>query len=763
MFGQEIDFNRQIRPILSDKCYTCHGPDAAKRITGLRFDIEESAKTALSNGKLPILASHPEQSEVIARVTSSNRALRMPPAYMGKDPLSAKEIELLRQWISQGAKWLPFWSFVPPVKVPVPAGQNAIDFFIDQRLRQEGLRRSPEADRGTLIRRVALDLTGLPPSPADVDGFLKDSSASAYEKVVDRLLASPGYAERMAFRWMEAARYGDTNGYQTDGPRDMFRWRDWVIEAYQHNMPYDQFVAQQIAGDLMPGATRDQIIATGFNRNHRTTGEGGIIPEEYRVEYVADRVQTTSTVFLGLTVGCARCHDHKYDPILQRDFYRMFAYFNQIPDEKGFVWNYGNEEPLIKAPIPEQERKLSELDRKLAGAKEAWLTHYAKVRSAASTWHPKPGADWSVSKGLVFSNPQERVLDGTTFFEQKEGKAVDFDYLQPFTYSVWIKPASLNGGVFSHSDDYMEGSGHGIYLIDGKVRFHLIHRWTDLGIRKETKTMVQLDKWQQLTVTYDGHRKAAGLQIYIDGVPQESTTLFDQNNEPLHVPNRPIRIGAAGGMKFAGAIRGAAIYDVALTPEEVEAISALGTLAEISALPSAARSRLQSTKLELAYLDLEAAPEIRAAREDCQRAEEEREKYYNTIPSVMVMQDGAQRDSFLLKRGAYDAPGEKVAPAIPSIFGQTSPSSPPNRLGLAMWISGRDNPLTARVAMNRFWQSFFGYGIVKTVDDFGSQGEWPVHPELLDWLAVEFMDSGWDVKHILKTVVMSGTYRQSSE
>ncbi len=773
--AQDVDFNRQIRPILSDKCYTCHGPDAANRKTKLRFDLEDFAKAPLANGKLAIAAGHPEQSELIARVTSANKGTRMPPAYMGKDALNPRDIELLKTWIAQGAKWQPFWSFVPPQRPPVPAVRdqawvrNPIDAFILHRLEQEGLHPSPEADRPTLIRRVSLDLTGIPPTPADVEAFLRDKSPLAYEKVVDRLLSSPRYAERMAFRWMEAARYGDTNGYQTDGPRDMWRWRDWVIDAYNRNMPYDRFIVEQIAGDLLPHATTSQQIASGFQRNHRTSGEGGIIPEEYRVEYVADRVQTTSTVFLGLTIGCARCHDHKYDPITQKEFYRLFSYFNQIPDEKGFVWNYGNEEPFVKAPLPAQKTQLAELDRKLESSGKAWASLAPVLHSAERQWGANPApADWSVTRSLIFSHPQETIFDGKQSFEQKDGKAVDFEYLQPFTYSAWIKPdgdkpETINGGVFSHSDDYMEGSGHGIYLVNGHIRFHLIYRWTDLGIREETKSMVKPGEWQQITVTYDGRRKAAGLLIYLNGIRQDTTVLFDQNNEPLHVPDRPIRIGAAGGMRFHGAIRDARIYKDALTAEEVEALAAPESIAAIAKIPEAARTLAQSKKMELAFLESAAPEQLRDARAQWLKAAAERQSFYDAIPSVMVMRDGANRDTFVLKRGAYDAHGEKVTSGIPAVLGGLDPQWPNNRLGLAKWLADRRNPLTARVAVNRLWQSFFGFGIVKTVDDFGSQGEWPVHPELLDWLAVEFMDSGWDLKAVQKRIVTSAAYRQASK
>jgi hypothetical protein len=723
--AQPIEFNRDIRPILSDRCFPCHGPDAANRKTKLRFDLEPAARIPLSGGRFAIVPGSPDQSEMVRRIASDNPAVRMPPAYAGKEKLKPSEIELVRRWISQGAPWQPFWSLIPPQRPAAPPvhqaawPRNPIDAFILNRLEREGLHPSPEADPATLIRRVTLDLTGLPPTPAEVTAFLSDSSPAAYEKVVDRLLASPRYGERMAFRWMEAARYGDTNGYQTDGPREMWRWRDWVIDAFNRNLPFSQFTIEQLAGDLLPNPTLDQLIATGFNRNHRTNGEGGIIPEEYRVEYVADRVQTTSTVWLGLTVGCARCHDHKYDPIAQKDFYRLFAWFNQIPNEQGFAWNYGNEDPRVKAPLPEQARHLAGLDRQIAALRNAG------VRPA-----PKPAQD-----SLVYHHPGSEHFDGARVIESN-GKVADFDYMQPFTYAAWIRPQSPGGTIISHVEDYFEGMGHALYLLDGKLRLHIHRRFTDLGIRVETTAAVPLNRRSHVLVTYDGDRKAAGVHIYIDGRPQELNVLFDQNNEPIHHPKTPLRIGAGGGMHFVGDIEDVRVYSRALTPEEAAIVAAPLSTAQIPPTPE---------QRELAAL------------------EAERDLFYRSIPTVMVMADGAHRDTFLLKRGAYDSPGEKVTAGVPEVLTQLPPHQPNNRLGLARWLVDRNNPLTARVTVNRFWQTFFGIGIVKTIDDFGSQGEWPVHPELLDWLAVEFMDSGWNVKALIKTMATSATYRQSSK
>jgi hypothetical protein len=771
-----IEFNRDIRPIFSDKCFTCHGPDAATRKTKMRLDMESAAKIELHPGHRSIVPGDPDSSEIYRRISSGDKAVRMPPAYLGRDKLSAREIALIRDWIAQGAKWQPFWSFIPPKRPPLPAVKNSawvrspIDTFILNRLERDGLHPSPEAGKRPLIRRVTLDLTGLPPTPAEIDAFLADSSPAAYEKVVDRLLASPRYAERMAFRWMEAARYGDTNGYQTDGPREMWRWRDWVLDAFNRNMPYDQFTVEQIAGDLLPNATLSQKIATGFNRNHRTNGEGGIIPEEYRVEYVADRAQTTATVWMGLTLGCARCHDHKYDPFLQKDFYRLFAYFNNIPNEKGFSYNYGNEEPYIKAPLPEQEKQLALLDQRIAAAEAHYNGLQARIQKEQTRWERRlrsKSVDWTVTDGLQFRSPPALpVFDGKHSVDTPgDKKTAYFGYLDPFTFSAWIKPDSPNGGIVSRSEDYFEGTGHGLYLIDGKLRVHVIHRWTDLGIRIETTAPVTLRQWQNVVVTYDGKRKASGIHIYMDGIEQSTKILFDQLNEPFHVKDKtPIRIGAAGGTFFQGGIRDVRIYARALEPDEAAALSAPQTLAEIAARPAGARNSQQSRKMALAFFAEGASRSLKNARSQMRAAHSDRDHFYDSIPTVMVMADSAiPRESFLLQRGAYDKPGERVTPGVPESLPQPPADWPSNRLGLARWITDRANPLTARVAVNRYWQSYFGFGIVKTVDDFGSQGEWPMHPELLDWLAVEFMDSGWNVKAIQRMIVTSATYRQSSK
>ncbi|MCC6292093.1 MAG: DUF1553 domain-containing protein [Bryobacterales bacterium] len=768
----EVRFNRDVRPILSDRCYACHGPDPGARKSKLRLDIESQAKADLGGGRFGIVPGEPDRSGVLQRVLTSNKALRMPPAYLGHAALKPGEIATLRQWIAEGAHYQSHWSFIPPVKAPLPEVRGAdwartpIDRFVLARLEREGLHPSPPAARARLLRRLTLDLTGLAPSPDETRAFLDDAAPEAYERAVDRLLASPRYAERMAIRWLEAARYADTNGYQSDGPRDMWRWRDWVIGAFHQNKPFDEFTIEQIAGDLLPGATLDQKIATGFNRNHRTSAEGGIVDEEFRVEYVADRAETTSMVWLGATLGCARCHDHKYDPFTQKDFYSLFAFYNNVP-EKGFVYNFGNEEPYIKAPLPAQARRLAELDAAVTRAevraqeseatsrkaRRAWERSYAK--SAAPEWTPQEALALRDDAGGDFTGKEGRELAPAT--------EVRLNYRDPFTFAAWIEPREAKGAILSKAEDYWEGTGHGLYLVDGKLRLHVVFRWTDLGFRVETEEAIPLNVRQHIAVTYDGSMKASHARIYVNGKPARMKILFDQGIWPLD-PGEPWRIGSGGGLRFNGRIDGVRVWRREMPAAEVAAIALPESAAAIARKKDGARGGDEREKLRLAFLDLGAPGELRQARAELGQARIARDEYYATIPTVMVMTERAERrPTFVLKRGAYDAPGEPVEPATPAVLGGWNPEWPRNRLGLAKWLVSRDNPLTARVTVNRFWQMLFGTGLVKTVEDFGSQGEMPPHRELLDWLAAEFMSSGWDVKHILKTIVMSATYQQSSK
>ncbi len=725
-----VSFNREVRPILSDKCFACHGPDSVGRKGGLRLDREEDARAKLGTV---------QQSAVLERVTSTNRVKRMPPAYLGHERLTDREIAVLRTWIEQGAKYEAFWSLIPPKRT---AGRDAIDRLVRERLTKEGLSPSPEASRETLIRRVTLDLTGLPPARAEVDAFVADGAPGAYERVVDRLLASPRYGERMAIRWLEAGRYADTNGYQSDGPRDMWRWRDWVIAAFQKNMPFDQFTVEQIAGDLLPKATTAQRVATAFHRNHPTTAEGGIVDEEYRVQYVADRAETTGTVWLGLTVGCARCHDHKFDPIKQKDYYSLFAYFNNTPD-LGFAYNFGNDQPYMHAPLPEQQAKLDEMEKRIAAARLAVERAEPAARTAQAKWEKGLKTDdWTVTSGLAHRTAAEEKFDGKRVLEVG-GKVAQYNYNDAFTFAAWIRPETKNAAILSRGEDQFEGQGHFLHLVEGKLRLHVVYRWSDLGMRLETEEPVQLNEWSHVLVSYDGKMRAAGVRVYVNGQPKKFKVMLDQCMWPMDT-KEPFRIGAGGGQRFTGAIRDVRVYGRALTEDEV------GAVVLLTEQDKRARMRLWFPELY--------APE----RKELARLEEERRKYLLTVPTVMVMEESRPRPAYVLKRGAYDAHGEEVSPAVPSALPAMKPEWPKTRLGLAYWLVDRGNPLTARVTVNRFWQMLFGTGLVKTVEDFGSQGDWPVHAELLDWLAVEFMDTGWNVKGILKTMVMSATYRQAS-
>ncbi len=748
---QPLEFNRDIRPILSDRCFACHGPDAGNRKSPLRLDSEAEAKKDLGKGRRGIVPGQPDQSGVFLRVSSTNKALRMPPQYGGHDKLPDRDIETLRRWIATGARWENHWSFVPPKR---PGRAATIDSFLDARLVKESLRPNPPAGKATLLRRVTLDLTGLPPTPTEVREFLADDSVAAYAKVVDRLLASPAHAERQAIRWLDYARYSDTNGYQSDGVRDMSRWRDWVIDAFAKNQRFDEFTIDQIAGDLRPNATLAQRIATGFHRNHRTSAEGGIVDEEFRVEYVADRVETTSNVWLGLTVGCARCHDHKYDPIKQRDFYQLFAYFNNIPDERGFVYNFGNEKPFIKAPTPPQEVELARLDGARQAAAARWRNESKARDREFRKWKP-PAVDWVPRESLVLEK------DIAAFTEpidlgQDVGK---FNHRNPFTLAAWIKPEQPKGAILSRAENHWEGTGYGLYLVEGKLRFHYTFRWSDLGVRVETKAPLRLNEWQHVSVTYDGGMYAKGIHLYVDGVDQPLNVIFDQNLWP--VDNKvPFRIGAGAGLTYQGGINQVRVWKRALTSGEAATLAVRDNLAVLARRRQ--RSPAEHAKLSLAFEQQYLPARLSALREAGLAAVQAYDQYLAQVPTVMVMEEGPAKDAFLLNRGAYDQRGAKVEAAVPGSLPPLPSGAPANRLGLAQWLVSRDNPLTARVQVNRLWQNFFGIGLVKTVDDFGSQGEWPSHMELLDWLAVEFMESGWDLQHMERLIVSSAAYRRAS-
>ena len=804
-----IEFNRDVRPILSDKCYKCHGPGT--QMATLRFDSEEGAKKALRGDRYAIVPGDPDHSQMILRITATDPKVRMPQR---EDALGARDVEILRRWVAQGAAWQKHWAYIPPVRPAVPAVRDKgwvrhpIDAFVLARLEHEGMKPSPEADRATLLRRVSLDLTGLPPTLAEIDAFIADKSPGAYEKVVDRLLASPRYGERMAFTWLDAARYADSSGYQSDGERYMWRWRDWVIDAFNSNKPFDQFTVEQLAGDLLPNATLDQRIATGFNRNHRTNSEGGVIPEEYQVEYVVDRVDTTGTVFMGMTVGCARCHTHRYDPIPHKDYYQLFSYFNTIP-ENGKGRRIGNSPPMLKAPLPDQAAELKRLDGQLAAADAAFAKLEPQLVQSQHAWEGvltgQPIA-WQPSLGLVAHYPLDGSLTpriavtrdgkpapdasiqngGVTFAAGKVGGAASFDgkgfvqgtdltgftlhgyYEDAYSMAAWVYPTAPTGAIVTKVFDAVEPQGHALNLKDGKLEYDNVNKWVDEAIRLQTRQTLPLNEWHHVAVTFDGARTADGVKIYVDGQVWPFDILVDDLNNRRASRPQPLRIGGGGGPdnRFRGRIGNVLVYNRALTAPEVAVLANASSVNDIAAKPEASRTTAEREKIRDYFLEHDAPAPVKAAWKAVLDARARRNAFYDTVPTVMVMEEmAAPRESHILLRGSYDRPGDKVTPVLPSAVASADDNAKyaPNRLGLAQWLVNPSHPLLARVTVNRFWQMYFGTGIVKTAEDFGSQGDVPSHPDLLDWLATEFMRTKWDVKAVQKAIVMSATYRQSSK
>ncbi len=771
-FAASVEFNRDVRPILSDKCFQCHGADAKNKNIPLRLDREDAAKADLGSGRRAIVPGKAEQSELIRRVTAS-AARRMPPISSGHT-LSVKEIDTLRTWITEGGVWQAHWAFIPPKRSAAPSVtntswlRNPIDSFVLSRLEQQGLKPAPQASKETLLRRTSLDLTGLPPTIGELEDFLKDPSPKAYESAVDRLLASPRYGERMAVRWLDAARYADTNGYQFDGERTMWRWRDWVIASFNRNQRYDSFLTDQIAGDMLPGATLDQKIATGFNRNHRANTEDGIIPEEYAVEYVVDRLETTSTVFLGVTLGCARCHNHKYDPFTQKEFYQFFAYFNNVP-ELGRAMKYGNSPPLIPAPTDAQKVQLAKVDATIQAAQKKFDQHQPRIEQALSNpasrqpayWRPNTGYETAQRKlvgNVTFENgpvSSAAKLDGSAFMELS-GAGL-FDIEDRFTISGWIYSDTIpQGALLTRMADTVRGKGYGIYADKGKLHFHITNNYDDDALRLETPVALEAQRWHHVAFSYDGSRMAEGVTVYLDGKPQEKKVLLDTLYRPFKNAgakyNEPFRVGGGWGKgnHFKGLIDDPRTYSRVLRTDEISAMAA----------PIA-----PGTKQALwSYLDTQAPEEIARDWRQLNELGQQRESLERTFPTVMVMAESPNRkETRILLRGAYDKPGEKVDPGVPATLPPLPTGAPNNRLGLAQWMTSPENPLVARVAVNRFWQMYFGTGLVKTSEDFGQQGEWPSHPELLDWLATEFVRTGWDVKAMQKLIVTSAAYQQSSK
>jgi len=764
----KVDFNKEVRSILSDRCFSCHGPDEGNRKAGLRLDTEEGAKKARGK-RTPVIPGDAVNSEIIKRIAAEKPGMRMPPVASGRKALTEKEIATIKQWIAQGAEWQSHWAFAVPKQPATPVtknklwAKNPIDAFILARLEREMLAPAPEADRARLLRRVTLDITGLPPTPAEVKAFELDRSANAYEKVVDRLLASPRYGEQMATAWLDAARYADTHGYQVDPDKQMWAWRDWVINAFNKNMPFDRFTIEQLAGDLLPNATLEQKIATGFHRNHRINTEAGSIAEEFHAENMVDRVSATGSVWLGLTIGCARCHDHKYDPITTRDFYSMSAFYNNVNEVgTGGARNaQGNAPPILRLPAPEIEAQLAAADAKLKEAQAEQKAVETKVAAGLAAWEKKALTYQPVWQTLTLTDLSATTA-GVVFTPQSDGSILVSGVNPAKTfYNVSAKSTlrNITGFRFELIPDAAlpaGGSGRGE---EGKGVL------TQLDIDESGK------KVDLARISSDYASPESVIELVLRPMLQlkRGWDLNPEFNKPHFAviePARMINPNADSQFKFrigneygAGATIGR--FRLSVTDSEFpEPLPA----AVVKALKVAAADRTDEQKRALRRYYLAHPMESRQVAEKVAKLDAVRRGIDAKIPTTMVMSEmSTPRDTFVLIRGSYEKPGDKVTASIPAFLGALPDGAPKNRLGLAQWLVSESNPLTARVAVNRYWTAFFGTGLVKTSEDFGSQGDPPTHPELLDWLATQFVKSGWDVKAMQKLMVMSATYRQSSK
>jgi hypothetical protein len=784
-----VDFNRDIRPLLSDNCFTCHGPDIAKRRADLRLDERAGALSPAKSGKPAIVPGKPAESELVRRIFASDPDDLMPPEETHKT-LTPAQKEMLKQWIAEGAEYKAHWAFIPPVRPAVPAEGHPIDAFIRARLAKEGLTQQPEAPKETLIRRVSLDLTGLPPTPADVDAYLTDTSLQAYEKVVDRLLASPRYGENMAAPWLDLARYADSNGFQSDTSREQYLWRDWVIRAFNTNLPFDQFTIQQIAGDMLPNATPDQITATGFNRNHRLNGEGGRIVEEWFAETVIDRVETTGLTWMGLTLGCCRCHDHKYDPISQREFYQLFAYFNSN-EESGVMDDFGgagrtrmggNSNPVIALPEAEQVQKqtvlaaavkqaeaaVSAAEKELPGLQAKWEPEFrVQARAQHEAWRPLDHEQVISEGGATFT----RLEDGTWL---AGGKNPDHDV---YVITALLPPGAFTGvQIHAVPDPSLPEQSLGRFQNGNYVLSDIDAEVSAPGMKEPVQAQFtgadadyEQKGWEVDYIVKDKPKRGKGSKNRqgwaVDGPTKKEPRTAVFSCVPITVPGRAtikitLRHDALAGHNM-GRFR---LATTSLPPSMVKVKGGAVPANLLVALDTepAKRTPQQQAALTKFFRENTANP-ARQAELALTAAKKALTDLENDMPTVMVMKEAAKpRDAFILKRGEYDKPGDKVVRALPAVFPPLPEGATNDRLGFARWLVSGNHPLTARVWVNRQWEKFFGIGLVKTTENLGSQAEWPSHPELLDWLATEFVRDKWDMKALQKLIVTSASYRQSS-
>ncbi len=821
----ELDYNQHVKPILSDKCFACHGPDKNKQKAGLRLDVANAAYDELPEtpGKYAIDPGSLRNSEVFKRIISSDPDYVMPTPESHLS-LTAYEKAILIKWIDEGAVYKPHWAFVAPEMPKIPEVDNSkfvrnpIDNFILSKLKEKKLTPSPEADKELLLRRVTFDLTGLPPTVDEIEHFLKDKKPDAYERVVDRLLASPHYGERLATDWLDVSRFADSYGYTVDRIRDMSPYRDWVIKSFNENQRYDTFLHWQVAGDLMKGphggpATKEMQIATAFNRNHPQNLEGGIVEEEFQTEYVLDRANTIGDGILALSVGCARCHDHKYDPVSQKNYYQLSAFFNNIEEAGQISWDNAMPAPVLLLPSKEQEELIGNLEKEVLIQENKWKEIEKGGDVDFKSWVSSKAYS-SLAKANIpqaglqaqFSFDNKSIKDSKNpkmeaFLTRETGKSVPIDFVEgkhgdgvqfggdtwmnmgdagifgksdAFSVGIWVNiPTELSDGVILHkslAERLYNFRGYHLFLRKGKLEMNLGHVYPSNAITKLAKTKLPTNQWIQLTMTYDGSSKATGLKLFLNGQEMDMETKMDDLSKDIlfdvnQVGKQPsIQLG--GWWRGNGFTNGKAddllVYNRVLTPFEIGILAEKNTWGNIV---TKSPDKLTATDLEnlrAYYFRVGHQPTVKAF-EQLTAVRTKLAETVEPVQEMMVFKESPKpKQAYIRERGVYDAIGEKVSPNTPEgIFGFPK-NLPKNRLGLAKWLTDSKNPLTSRVAVNRYWQLFFGMGIVKTSEDFGNQGELPTHPKLLDYLALEFQNSGWNVKKLVKLMVTSGTYRQDS-
>ncbi|WP_158968938.1 DUF1553 domain-containing protein [Paraglaciecola sp. L3A3] len=808
-----VDFNFHVKPILSDTCYLCHGPDKSNAKAGLTLsNFADATKHITDNGVPALIPGNAEDSEAFQRMMSDDENVIMPPPNSHLT-LSSRDKAIIKKWINQGAEYKKHWALITPEKVNLPTlkepewANNEIDHFISKKIENKNLKANSQADKESLIRRLSFDLTGLPPSTEQLDEYLNNDSPKATSELIDKLIASPAFGERLATEWLDVARFADTHGYSMDFYRDMSPYRDWVIESFNQNRPFDEFITWQVAGDLLPNATQEQILATAFNRVHAQNGEGGIVNEEFRVEYVKDRVQTIGTGLLGMTMHCAQCHDHKYDPISAKDYYSTFAFFNNL-DESGQISYDPNDMPVPTLMLPTAEQKQTteqlnaqviELENSLKSFKavnpefKQWLDKNNGTvsnkgddaliaqfdfdsKDSTKTIHNK--IDKKASGKVMFGGKPKKTKgpelvhikdtnrsaiqlngDDILFFPTLNG----YNRAKPFSLSIDVKiPEDAKDGVLVHYNKagiLYNFKGFDLGIEEGHWMVRFAHNYPFNAIKIDAVQPVIREQWTNVAITYDGSSKASGVKLYING--ELAQTVVERDNLYKEIEHTRTSVKDEMGLKVGARWRSKGLPNVLVDNFKVYNRDLTQIEMHNAYLGQPATQNMDEL---LALFNRTVNKDYINTSNQLQALRHQQNQMIEQFQEVMVMKEmDKPRQAYLLERGGYANHGEKVSPGVPERFYPYDPAWPKNRLGLAKWLTAPKHPLVARVIVNRYWQLMFGTGLVRTPEDFGNQGELPTHPLLLDWLAVEFIESGWDVKHMIKLMASSATYQQSSK